>query len=420
MSAYLPTLVTLVAAAVSPAGQSAWAAGPTAPGEQGASLLYALTHLPFAAYLILFFIFLLAAANLVYQARMFPSTQPFLAIWALLVGKDRRTEGGWSVAGMKSPGTRLGRAHAPTSVSSAKELASDGILAVRKVAERQDASSLSIPTPLEGINHRLPQLSTHGEAAAAALGAVEAKVSQEAPVTEFKFSSAVDLPSQEELERREKGQLAVSGTVLDAVGEGIDSVVVYLTDEQGTRIGQSCRSAAGTGEFKVLVNEPGRYTLRAYKRGLILDGGEPEPLPIEAGKIEGYAIRMIPEGSQVHGKVINQTATPLPSECEIRLHVRGQDVVRSVFTDSAYGFRINGVPHHAECRLEVIDTAGRTFAVSPWFETRDKKEIAMNIRVAAQTMPAEEESDAASDEGLVQDLEDGPAMRRAGSSDQPA
>jgi len=349
---------------------------------------------------------------------------PLLAAFLRHLGcpdrKSRRSEGGWNLTGPKAHGTRFGRAHAPTNVSTAKELASDGILAVRKATGTQETSPLSIPTPLDGINHKLPQLSAHGVPQPGATGMVEAKVSQEAAATEFKFSSAVDLPSQEELERREKGQLVVSGTVLDAVGEGIDSVVVYLTDEQGNRIGQSCRSASGTGEFKVLVNEPGRYAVRAYKRGLILDAGEPEPLPIESGRIEGYAIRMIPEGCLVHGKVINQTAASLTAECEIQLHVRGQETVRSVFSDSAYGFRINGVPNHVECRLHVIDTAGSLLATSPWFETGEKREIVMNVTVAAPNVPLAKASSSPADQKQAQEPEEDPSVLRASSSDTPA
>ncbi len=75
---------------------------------------------------------------------------------------------------------------------------------------------------------------------------------------EFKFASAVDVPTAEELMRREKEQMVVSGAVTDASGKGMGSVIVYLTDLEGNRVGQSCRSAPETGEFKVLINEPGK------------------------------------------------------------------------------------------------------------------------------------------------------------------
>jgi hypothetical protein len=415
----LPQVMGLALALTAFAIENSWAAGPTAPGEQNGGILYALTHLPVAAYIILFLISALSVANLVYQARFSPSGRPLSTLWTLVGGRDRRSEGGWSLTGLKAKGSRLarfGRAHAPTSISTTKELASDGILAVRKVEKTQGASSQSIPTPLDGINHRLPQFSSQGGAQPGAPSALIPKAHQDHAITEFKFSSAVDLPSPEELERREKEQLTVSGAVLGSDGEGIDSVVVYLTDEQGTRIGQSCRSASGTGEFKVLVNEPGRYILRAYKRGLIADGGEPEPLPIEAGRIEGFTIKMIPEGCQIHGKVINETAAPLTAGCEIRLDVRGHEGFRSVFTDSTYGFKILGVPHNAECRLQVLDRTGRILAASRWFETGEKKEMTMNVAVTPQSIPIDEDSAIVAEEEDPE-AEEAPSIRRAISSD---
>ena len=71
------------------------------------------------------------------------------------------------------------------------------------------------------------------------------------------------------------------------------SVIVYLTDEEGNRVGQSCRSMPDTGEFKVQVNHPGRYQLHGYKRGFVMGEGEPVLLPIESGKIEGFNLHMI-------------------------------------------------------------------------------------------------------------------------------
>gem|GEM_PF-6989662 len=87
VSVCLLGVFVLVSAMAAVTLDHAWAAGPTAPGEQNGGMFYAITHLPLAAYAILLFVFVLAVANLIYQAHIFPSSQPFSAIWAALTGK---------------------------------------------------------------------------------------------------------------------------------------------------------------------------------------------------------------------------------------------------------------------------------------------------------------------------------------------
>lgn len=399
-----------------------WAAGPGAPGESSAGIFHAITHLPLGAYLILFFIFALSVANLIYQGRVAQSFRPFSMIRGLLGGEDR-SSGGWSFTGLKGPekrSARPGHVHGPTSISNVRELASDGVLAVRQVSGPRDIASSSIPTPLEGLNHCLPQFSTQGRPQPGSPRVVGPSVAQEAAIPEFKFSSAVDLPSQEELERREKEQLVVTGAVLGPDEEGIESVVVYLEDEEGNRIGQSCRSALGTGEFKVLANELGRYVLKAYKRGLTMEQSEPAALPIEAGKIEGYTIRMIPEGCMLHGKVFNGTQLPLGTLFEVQLHVSSQGLFRSVLTDSVGGFRIGGIPRNSECRIQVLDENGSTLAVSEWFDVGEKKEILMDVTITEASLA--ESGDFSSESGPepLEAAEAQPSSRPAGSSHHPS
>jgi len=373
------------------AAESSWAAGPGLPGESSGGVFYTITHLPLGAYLILSFILLLSLANLMYQFGIAHSFRPGSVLRGLLGRGESQSSGGWRLSALKWPrksGGRIEHAHRPTSISKLGELASDGVLAVRKAPAAPAVPSATMPTPLEGVNHSLPQFSAQGRPHPESVADAGMKADQEIFVPEFKFNSAVDLPSKEELVRREKEQLVVAGSIVGSDGEGIDAVVVYLEDEDGNRIGQSCRSAADTGEFKVLANEPGRYFLKAYKRGLIMEHAEPGPLPIEAGRIEGYTIKLIPEGCLIYGRVINRTQALLGPQSEVRVQVGSEEVPRPVLIDSEGGFRVRGVPGNSQCRIQVVDEGGRTLAFSEWFNTAEKKEILMNV-IVTDTMKAQ-------------------------------
>ena len=247
---------------------------------------------------------------------------------------------------------------------------------MRRVAKGSDpGTAVNIPTPMEGVNHPLPQFAAVGEAQTGTPRILERETDQKPPSQEFKFSSAVDLLSQEEMERREKDQLVVSGTVKGPDGHGIASVMVYLTDQAGNRVGQSSRSARDTGEFKVLVNEPGRYTLTGYKRGFIMESSEPVILPIESGKIEGFNFRMMPEGCLVHGRVLVEGETAGAPDLEVTCICGDGAFSRSDRTDPAGEFRISGVPLASKCFIEAYGIDGEVLARSAPFETLHKKEV---------------------------------------------
>ena len=165
------------------------------------------------------------------------------------------------------------------------------------------------------------------------------------------------------------------------MGKGFGSVLVYLTDERGNRIGQSCRSVSDTGEFKVLVNEPGKYLLVGYKRGYIVEDPEAARLPIESGKIEGFTLRMIAEGCLVHGRVLFEEYGQLEPGLGVRC-VRLEDgFTRSATVESAGTFRITGVPHDSTCQLEVLSGEGEVLATSDAFQTERERELFRNITI---------------------------------------
>jgi len=212
------------------------------------------------------------------------------------------------------------------------------------------------------------------------------KTEKKAAPQAFKFASAVDLPSAEEIERREKNQLVVTGAVLGPDGKGIASVIVHLIDRKGNRIGQSCRSMADTGEFKVLSNESGKYVLSGYKRGYVMESSEPLALPIESGRIEGYNLRMIPEGCVVHGKVLTESGVPGPEDLTVKCLSKSEPgFARSARTDSKGVFRIYGVPVNSKCFVEVHATDGNLLARSVHFETVQKKEIYQEVKISPES-----------------------------------
>ena len=358
------------------------------PAENGTGLLYALTHLHPAAYFILFLVVVLSVVNLFFQGYLSIVARPFSGIQLLL---DRAQERPPAASQVKGPRVRESSAvcgaklHKAPASGISKENLHDGVLSVRRAVKVDGAdSALSTPTPVEGINHPLPDFAPKVQAQSGFPRTPQTKVQLEAPPHDFKFSSAVDLPSREEMERREREQLVVSGSVTGTDGNGIPSVLVFLTDQEGNRVGQSCRSTPETGEFKVLVNEPGKYTLTGYKRGFIMESSEPLVLPIESGKVEGYSFRMIPEGCAIHGRVVIEAPGVAPGDLEVRCLCAAKDFSRSSRTDSVAGFRISGVPVNSQCVLEVWDKDSNFLAASDAFETARKKELHLDVAVGAK------------------------------------
>jgi hypothetical protein len=173
----------------------------------------------------------------------------------------------------------------------------------------------------------------------------------------------------------------VSGTVKGVDGKGIASVLVYLSDEGGNRLGQSCRSLPDTGEFKVQINESGRYVLNAYKRGLTMETPVPPVLPVESGKIEGYSLQMIPEGCLVHGKVLTEEGGEPPEGLKVTCIRKGGDFSRSEPIGPAGEFRFFGVPHDSEYVLEVRGPDGVLLSSSAPIETSRKREVSCEIQI---------------------------------------
>ncbi len=357
----------------------------TIPGEGQHGLFYAVTHLHPVVYLILFLIAVLSVINLVVQGWVPLRVWQFSRIDTFSPKMGRKGAHGSPGQGLER--ARPGSSGKPTSGKAGRNQPSqagrvDGIIGVRRVAKGSDpGTARNIPTPMEGVNHSLPQFTAAGEAQTGTPRILERETDQKPPSQEFKFSSAVDLLSQEEMERREKDQLVVSGTVKGPDGHGIASVMVYLTDPAGNRVGQSSRSARDTGEFKVLVNEPGRYTLTGYKRGFIMESSEPVILPIESGKIEGFNFRMMPEGCLVHGRVLVEGETAGAPDLEVTCICGDGAFSRSDRTDPAGEFRISGVPLASKCFIEAYGIDGEVLARSAPFETLHKKEVYRKIAI---------------------------------------
>ena len=343
-----------------------------APGEGQNGVIFTITHLHPAAYLILFFILVLSVLNLVVQGWISFDSMSLSALRRLV----RRS----SV--IKRVGDATKRGSSPRTAPSPQE---EGIIVVKRSLNMDGkVTKPRVITPLEGVNHPMPNF---GSTVGAQTGAprILNSMPKRNSKSDFKFSSAVDIPSPEEMERRGKEQMIVSGSVKGPDGAGIASVIVYLTDEAGNRLGQSCRSAPDTGEFKVLINDPGRYILNGYKRGYIVENQEPLIVPIESGRIEGFNFRMIPEGCVVHGKVLSENyGAPAPNvtvSC-----VCGIDkFTRETVTDSSGEFKILGVLVNSKCHIEVSDERRQLLAKSEAFETVQKKEIVKTIVIPEQT-----------------------------------
>lgn len=286
-------------------------------------------------------------------------------------------------AGIHSAGKdELGKPSKARGHPVSRQAAEDGIVNIRRVGRVPDGrAAVKIPTPLEGINHPLPQFSRATDPPTGSPRILEREQDQKRHGTEFKFSSAVDLVPQEEIGRREKDQLVVSGTVTGPDGCGVASVMVYLVDQAGNRVGQSSRSARDTGEFKVLVNEPGKYALSGYKRGYITESREPLILPFESGKIEGFNLRMLPEGCLVHGRVLVEGGKEGARGLEVRCVCGDGAFSRSDRSDSAGEFRISGVPLTSKCFIEVCGTGDEVLARSAPFQTLHKKEVYREIAI---------------------------------------
>jgi hypothetical protein len=365
-------------------------AADTIPGESKAGFFYTITHLHPAAYFILFLTFVLSVVNLIYQAKS--GTVDWLGL-----GQTDRS--GLSGIFRPSPEPQYGDRSSPTGSRpaetgpatscgpSAIDRPPETIIGVRKV-ELNDKLQDRLPTPMDGVDHALPLAASDSAVDTGIPRIVEGEPQTQQQRTRFRFSSAVELPSPEELERRDKEKLVVSGVVQERTGKAIPSVMVYLTDENGKRVGQSCRSQPDTGEFTVMINEPGQYKLNGHKRGLVMDG-EPLDLPIESGKIEGYSVRMIPEGCLVQGRVVDEAGAEALPDLEVKCVCPTAGFEHSVVSDEDGEFEVLHVPHNNDCYLEVRQSDGNVLARSVQFQTAHRREYFQELRVLP--VPSEED-----------------------------
>ncbi len=390
------------------------------PGEEHVGILYTITHLHWAAYLILLIIFVLSVLNLIYQSRAYIPEASEEGHARSRNEASRRRDG--SPAGRPFSSSEMGRSgrepllgagshpevYAPPDGSSVGQ--------ARRV-QRTGPVGSSQPTPLDGVNHPLPPLRVRGDNGSGAPKTREEKSEKQPQSRPFRFTSAVDLPSPEEVERREREKLVVTGTVKGVDGKGIASVLVYLTDEAGNRLGQSCRSLPDTGEFKVQINEPGRYVLNAYKRGFTMEKPVPPVLPVESGKIEGYSLQMIPEGCLVHGKVLTEGGGEPPEGLKVTCVRKGGDFSRSEPIGTDGEFRFFGVPHDSEYVLEVRGPDGVLLSTSAQIETSRKREVSCEIQIPSPQKEQAGQSRGSEEEGWSNDEESNSELADESPSD---
>ena len=362
---------------------SLYAAPQTIPGEDKAGLFYAITHLHPVAYIVLFCLFCLSMLNLYYQGWISSGSIRLAILPGLRKLKDlTRTE----AASPSYPQTQVGDT-GPTSrvLHKSKDkkenivAAEEGVVATRRAINQARSAFTSKMTPLDGLNHPLPNFNI---IQSSLVPTQQSKVTGKK--SRFKFSAAVDLPSPEEMEQRSRQRLIVTGTVKGPDAKGLPSVLVFLTDEHGNRLGQSARSMADTGEFKVQANEPGRYLLNAYKRGYVMEASKPIELNRESGRIEGIRIQMRPEGCLVHGRVIIRNETVSIDEIEVICIIQNESVPMSTRLSSGGVFRISGVPHDSTCYIEVLKTDGTIVARTEVFNTEKNKDVYREIILSGE------------------------------------
>jgi hypothetical protein len=356
--------------------------------DESTGIFYTLTHLHPAAYILLFLIFVVSVANLMYQGWL-PSSRRSLSGFMDLGSKLASTGTGLRKSLWNWEKPHPGRGGEPRSAPVAAKVPDPGVVSERRVVKQAEPSGRAEVTPLEGINHPLPSFSTREESAPGGPPPAEEAPEAEAVSPQFKFTSAVEAPAPEEIERRNRERLVVTGSVNDPDGKGISSVIVYLTDEEGNRLGQSCRSMVETGEFKVQVNQPGRYILRGHKRGFLMEETDPRPLPIESGKIEGYCLRMIPEECVINGKVIFGGIAGAAAHVEVRCVDESGEVWRASRVSSSGEYHIAGLPFDFRCFLEVRAEDGRLLWGSESFSTGNQKEMRRDITVSSPHGPSD-------------------------------
>lgn len=348
------------------------------PGKERSGLFYAITHLPLFVYGILFLIFCLSTINLLLQIKLGGDWPARLL--ALLYEK------GITIRPVGSLSRKSGYRHDSRGQGTHKTTTgprNNGVVAVRTITKDGYQSTLFPPNPLDGTNHRLPKFGLMMEQRSVEVPSFGKDDPKSSTVREFRLPSAVDVPSQEELERREKQRLVVSGSVIGPDGKPLESADVYLTDVDGNKIGQSCHSNAESGFFKVLVHEAGTYQLHAYKRGYAMAGDNPTPVPVKSGRVDGFVVNLVSQGCLIQGRaILEDRNSPLPY-LEIKCICRSKGFVGTSRTDDGGNFSLSNVPMNSECYLEAIDQSGNILAKTNGFETVQKKQLFKDIRISA-------------------------------------
>jgi len=104
-------------------------------------------------------------------------------------------------------------------------------------------------------------------------------------------------------------------------------------------------------------------------------------LPIESGKIEGYAVRMVPKGCLVGGKVITDSDRDKPGDLEVRCVDERGSIVGSSRVNSSGQFRIDSVPCDCRCVLEAWGSDGKLVGRSETQNTGRGRELYAEIKI---------------------------------------
>lgn len=363
-----------------------WAGAPI-QADRDMSLLYFVTHLHPTIYVILFGVFLLSMVNLAVQTQLVSWFK--LSLQNRLRGNISRDSSGADGfigrIGKKSrPKNFRKPIRGPESYRMSKEPLQDGIVSVRSVSSvSADNAEEIIPTPLDGEDHRLPEfsLSSNPKSKANKVKSHDSQKETTTPTKEFKFSSAVDLPSPEEIERRGKEKIVVTGRVIDPLNSGLATAVVYLVDKDGNKMGQSCRTNSDSGAYRVQSNEGGAHSINVYKRGYVMNSDGPIKLPAKNGKIEGFDVHMMPEGCLIHGKVSSTSGQNPIEGLTVKCDCRSEQYKFSSTTNSKGAFQALGAPLNSECVIQVLSPDGNVLLDSKPFETVQKKQIFMDLKV---------------------------------------
>lgn len=347
------------------------------PGEENSGFFYTLTHLPFFAYLVLFTVLCLSVVNLFFQSKLSKNWKvaiPFLGSSKLAGTKARFTSSLDRLSHYKS-----GKAVSINGSSNQPSL-DDGIVAVRSLKSPGDEMELLPPTPLEGTNHSLPNFGSSKNESFTEEPDEDSAVTNSSTIKDFRFCSAVDRPSDEELQRREKERLIVTGHVRTTDGNALGSAIVYLSDSEGNKVGQSCRSNSESGAFKVIGHETGSYWLNAYKRGYAMQSS-PNSVPAESGRVDGLDVTLISEGCLVHGRAIVESEPEAAQNLLIKCVCRSENFSGTSTIDDEGNYRLSNIPMNSECYLEAIDQDGTVLTRTEPFQTVHKKKLCKDIQI---------------------------------------